>query len=295
MFVITGITGQVGGVIARLLLSKNHEVRAVVRSVKKGQYWASQGCDVAIAEMNDAVALSKAFTNVEGVFILLPPNFDPSAGFPESREIITALRIALEETRPQKVVCLSTIGAQATQPNLLTQLGIMEDVLGTLPLPTAFIRAAWFIENAAWDIPSAQEQGEIPSFLQPLDRAIPMVATADVGCTAAALLQETWSGKRIIELRGPESISPNQLAASFTRLLGRKVKAYAVPRYDWNALFLAQGMQNPLPRIQMLDGFNAGWITFSGSQTEQRVGILGLETVLSTLIKKHFSEQPEIL
>lgn len=290
MFVITGITGQVGGVVARSLLSQNHEVRAVVRSVEKGQYWAQQGCEVAIAEMNDAAALTQAFANAEGVFILLPPNFDPSAGFPESREIIAAIKTALEAARPQKVVCLSTVGAQATQPNLLSQLGIMEQVLGELSLPTAFIRAAWFIENAQWDISSAHEQGLIYSFLQPLDKAIPMVATADVGDTAAALLQESWIGKRIIELRGPEVVSPNLLAATFAQLLGREVTASIVPRDQWETLFISQGMRNPLPRIQMLEGFNDGWITFSGVKSEQRTGSLGLQSVLHSLIKKHFSE-----
>jgi len=187
------------------------------------------------------------------------------------------------------------VGAQASQQNLLTQLGLMEQELAELPLSTAFIRAAWFIENAAWDIASAQEHGVIPSYLQPLNRAIPMIATADVGKTAATLLQETWSGKRIVELRGPEDVSPNQLAAAFARLLGHEVTAYEVPRSDWNKLFIAQGMQNPLPRIQMLDGFNEGWITFAGEPNEQRQGVLTLDSVLHTLIAKHFAEQPEIL
>jgi uncharacterized protein YbjT (DUF2867 family) len=66
----------------------------------------------------------------------------------------------------------------------------MEEVLGELPTPIAFLRAAWFMENFAWDIIPVRESSVVPSFLQPLDKPFPMVATEDVGRAAAELLQE---------------------------------------------------------------------------------------------------------
>jgi NAD(P)H dehydrogenase (quinone) len=78
------------------------------------------------------------------------------------------------------------VGADASQPNLLNALALMEEALRTLAVPVTFLRAAWFMENAAWDLTSARK-GTIQSYLQPLDHAIPMVATDDVGRTAAAL------------------------------------------------------------------------------------------------------------
>jgi uncharacterized protein YbjT (DUF2867 family) len=101
------------------------------------------------------------------------------------------------------VVALSSIGADAPNPNLLNALGLMEDAMKALPMPVAFLRAAWFMENAAWDIASARQRN-IQSYLQPLDRPIPMIATDDVGRTAAALLQEHWEGRRVVELEGAD-------------------------------------------------------------------------------------------
>jgi NAD(P)H dehydrogenase (quinone) len=126
MYAITGITGKVGGVAARTLLSAGQRVRAVVRDADKGRFWSDLDCEVAIAELEDAEALTRAFTSVTGVFILPPSNFDPEPGFPEAKAIISAVRQALDATRPARVVCLSTIGAQATQSNLLTQRTLME-------------------------------------------------------------------------------------------------------------------------------------------------------------------------
>ena len=285
MYAITGITGQVGGALARTLLAHQQSVRAVIRDAAKGASWSAQGCGVALAEMTDAAALTAAFTGTEGVFILLPPVFDPQPGFPESRAVIAALRAALIAAKPKKVVCLSTIGAQASQPNLLSQLSLMEQQLGSLPMPIAFLRAGWFLENTLWDIASARESGVIPSFLQPLDRKIPMVATADVGRVAAELLLETWQARRVIELEGPMRVSPNDIAVGLAKALGRPVKAETVPRETWGALFKSQGMNDPMPRIQMLDGFNEGWIDFERPAATVK-GKVGLDQVLQDLLQR---------
>jgi uncharacterized protein YbjT (DUF2867 family) len=106
MFAVTGITGKVGGVVARTLLAAGKDVRAVVRDAGKAAAWNGRGCKTALAEMNDVHALQQAFAGVEAVFVLLPPNFDPAPGFPESRRIIAALNRALETTRPARVVCI---------------------------------------------------------------------------------------------------------------------------------------------------------------------------------------------
>ena len=286
MFSITGITGKVGGEVARVLLTAHRSVRAVVRDVDKGRLWASEGCEVAEAEMQNAAALTAAFTGAEGVFILPPSEFDPSPGFPEARAVIAAVRAALESARPGKVVCLSTIGAQATRSNLLTQRTLMEEALGRLPMPITFLRPAWFMENAAWDVASARDNGVISSFLQPVDKPVPMVATADVGRVAAELLQETWIGKRVVELEGPSRIAPRDVAATFATILGHPVRVEAIPRQTWNSLFESQGMRHPLPRIQMLDGFNEGWIDFEGGPSGSIKGSIELKMVLRELVDR---------
>ncbi|MFK0332365.1 NmrA family NAD(P)-binding protein [Rhizobium sp. NPDC090275] len=282
MFAITGVTGQVGGIVATQLLQAGLPVRAILRNAEKGKAWREKGAELALAEMTDADALTAAFTGAEGVFLLIPPTFDPTSGFPEVRAVIAALKTALLRARPERVVCLSTIGAQAEELNLLSQLGLVEQELSTLPLPIAFLRAAWFMENAAWDVAAAREAGVIASFLQPLDQAYPMVSVADVGERAASLLRESWSGKRIVELQGPAKVTPADIAAAFSKVLGKPVGAEIVARESWEALFKGQGMRNPMPRIRMIDGFNEGWIRFEG-QPER--GSTTLETAIRRLVE----------
>ncbi len=284
MHAITGITGTVGGAVARALLSAGQRVRAVVRDASKARSWADLGCEVAIADMEDAAALTCAFTGATSVFVLPPPVFDPEPGFPEARAVIRGVSRALSAARPAKVVCLSTIGAQAAQSNLLSQRALMEDALSMLPMPITFLRPAWFMENLSWDIAQARDHGVIPSFLQPLDKVMPMVATADVGRVAAELLLQDWAGKRVVELEGPERVSQEGIAAELSKALHRPVRAEAVPREQWGAIFRAQGMRDPIPRIQMLDGFNEGWIMFEGGSTPLVKGKVRLADVVSELV-----------
>ncbi|MEZ2293408.1 NAD(P)H-binding protein [Variovorax sp. RCC_210] len=286
MYAITGITGKVGGAAARALLAAGQPVRAVVRDAAKGRFWSELGCEVALADMLDVDALTRAFAGTAGVFVLPPPQFDPQPGFPEAKAVIAAVRQALEAARPGRVVCLSTVGAQAAQPNLLSQRTLMEEALATLALPVSFLRPAWFLENLAWDIAPAREQGVLQSYLQPLDRAVPMVATADVGRVSAELLVQAGGAPRIVELEGPARLSQHDIAAALARVLGRPVQAQAVPRETWAAIFSAQGMRNPLPRMQMLDGFNEGWIRFEsaeGADATVRKGTVGVEEVIRSL------------
>ncbi|HXI48698.1 MAG TPA: NmrA family NAD(P)-binding protein [Steroidobacteraceae bacterium] len=285
MFAVTGITGKVGAAVARSLLSADQPVRAVVRDRSRGAPWAQLGCEIAIADLSDTEALTAAFSGTAGVFAMVPPVFDPAPGFPEAMSFINPLRAALERAKPARVVALSTVGADAPQPNLLNVLGRMEDVFGTLSMPVTFLRAAWFMENAAWDIDSAKS-GLIQSYLQPLDRAVPMVSTDDVGRAAAALLQERWEGRRVVELEGPQRVSPNALAAAFAKALGTPVRAEVVPHDRWESIFRGQGMKNPIPRIQMIEGFNAGWIDFPDRGAHARKGSTSVDQAITTLIQR---------
>lgn len=281
MYVITGITGKVGGALAHNLIKAGQPVRAVVRDAGKAAYWADQGCEVVFAHMEDAQALAAAFKGATGVFILPPPGFDPQPGFPEARAVISAVTQALQAAAPQKVLCLSTIGAQAEPLNLLTQRTLMEHALGALDIPVTFLRPAWFMENALYDVTTARETGVIHSFLQPLDKAVPMVATADIGTVAAQLLQQDWAGHRVVELEG-QWVSPNDIAFTLAQLLGRDVRAEVVARDTWETLLRSQGAQNPMPRMRMVDGFNEGWICFEHGQVLK--GNTTLLTVLGGLV-----------
>jgi len=227
--------------------------------------------------------LTEAFREAEGVFLLTPPNYDPEPGFPDTKLNAAAIRAAVEEARPAKVVFLSTVGAHVNEPNLLNNSGITEAMLRTVSVPVALLRAAWFMENAAWDVETAK-QGVVRSFLQPLAHKISMVSTKDIARTASGILEQRWQGVRLVELEGPARYSADDVAAALASALGTKVRNESVPRDTWEQLFRSQGMKNPLPRVRMLDGFNEGWIDFEAGEGSTRKGTITLDSAIRSMI-----------
>src|SRR5258708_24327970 len=113
MYARPGTTGKDGGCLAGRLLAERLPVRAVLRDEAKAAEWRTRGCDVALAEMDDAASLTSAFRGAAGVFILPPSEFDPEPGFPEAKRVIAPAAAALAAARPATVDCMSTIGADA--------------------------------------------------------------------------------------------------------------------------------------------------------------------------------------
>lgn len=285
MYAVMGVTGQVGGQVANKLLAAGRPVRAILRDATKADRWIERGCEVALAAVVDADALAAAFAGVDGVFLMIPPDYDPAPGFPGIQRIIEAVRRAVVAARPGKLVFLSTVGAHVETFSLLNNSRMVEAALRELPIPVTFVHAGWFMENAAWDVAAAR-RGLIPSFLQPLDHAIPMVATADIAHTVAASLQDTWQGTRVIELEGPRRYSALDIAHGFAAALGHPVSTEPVPRDTWKNLFHTQGMQNPDARMRMLDGFNEGWIDFENGRAGSLKAATTLESVLRDLVQR---------
>jgi uncharacterized protein YbjT (DUF2867 family) len=289
MYAVMGITGNVGGAVARTLLAMGEKVRGIVRNPEKAVEWQKQGVEIFKADYDDVDALTAAFAGVAGAFVMVPPNFAPAPDFAETKAALKALHEALSRALPSKAVYLSSIGAeQASGLGLITSSHLLEETLGDLPFSHAFLRAGWFFENSAGDVASARNEGKIRFQLHPLDRKFPLAATADIGKVGAETLTQSWTGIRHIEVAGPEGYSPLDIADAFAEAVGRPVEAIAVPRAEWETLWVSQGMPEgrTAPRVEMVDGFNSGWIHFGVSGTEHVDGATTLREVITQLVTR---------
>jgi NAD(P)H dehydrogenase (quinone) len=282
MFTVMGITGKVGGAVAENLLAAGKTVRGVVRNPEKAKEWADRGVELVKSSYDDAEALTKAFERAEGVFAMIPPDFAPAAGLPDQKRTIAAFRVALESAKPGKAVFLSSIGSE--QPSglgLITSTHLMEEATRTLPIPVAYLRAGSFMENWLGALGHIRTTGEMPCFYAPLERKFPLVATRDIGLAGAKVLQEIWTGERVVEVDGPEGGTDlHEVAAALGKALGREVKAVQLPEPAWQSILETMGM--PADRtglyIEMVKSFNSGWIHFGNPGTDSFHGPTTIET-----------------
>jgi len=287
MYAIIGITGHVGRVAANLLLEKNLPVRAVLRNAAKGEEWKNKGAEVAMAELHDMLSLENAFRNTSGIFVMTPPMFDSNDPLADHNRMLEALATAIKKAKPEKVVYLSSVGAHLENgTGAIKKLYDMEQALRTLDIPTAGIRAAWFMENFQGSIAYAKESGKMPSFLNPLHLSIPMVSANDIGKLAAALLEENWEGHRILELAGPCSYSADDVADVLSYRLNRPVTAEAIPSEMYAASYESFGFTVAASQMmaEMNTGFNGGHIVFEKARHEQVTGDTLLEDAINSYV-----------
>ncbi|RYE90607.1 MAG: NmrA family transcriptional regulator, partial [Myxococcales bacterium] len=57
MFVVMGVSGHTGSVVASELLGQRRPVRVVVRDEARGAAWKERGAEVAVASLDEPTAL----------------------------------------------------------------------------------------------------------------------------------------------------------------------------------------------------------------------------------------------
>ena len=100
MFLVTGITGKVGGAAARHLLAQGKQVRALVRDQAKAAAWGARGVELVKGEWEDAAAMARALHGVEGAYLMMPPIQTPSRDFREAKAVIASYEKALSKSAP---------------------------------------------------------------------------------------------------------------------------------------------------------------------------------------------------
>lgn len=287
-YVVFGVSGRTGHAAASALLRSGHRVRVVVRDPAKGRAWAERGAEIAVADLTDQASMTRALSRVQGAYVVSPQDYKREDLF-ERADLIarTTARAAMAAGVP-RLVALSSVGAD--RENGTGWIGMnrmLEQHLGDAGVSTTFLRAAYFMENWAPMLEQAVRNSILPSFLAPPQRRLPMVATADVGTAAAALLQEEWTGNRVVTLSGPEDYSPDEVAAVVSAMLGRSIKLAVLPESDWpKALADAHFSTAALAGFtELTRGLNNSHIDIHSDSTAiERAGTITLKQLIADLV-----------
>jgi uncharacterized protein YbjT (DUF2867 family) len=227
-----------------------------------------------MAGLDDTGALKHAFADADGVYVMTPTWFESADMFAENVRAVEALGQALRAARPERIVLLSSIGAQhAAGTGAILKLHHMEQAFADIA-GVVSVRAGWFMENYAGSLPLVRATGALPSMLAPLNCTHPMVATQDIGAVVADLLLDPARGRSVVELEGPRRYAPHDVAEAFSKVLRRPVKAQTLPPSDWLGTYTEWGLtpRSAEAMSEMLTGFNSGHIVFERSETETMQG-----------------------
>src|SRR5688572_28001037 len=108
MKAIAGVSGNTGSVVADTLLAQGHPVRVIVRDPAKGEPWRARGAEVAIADLDDPAALTRALRGTDGAYLLTPPRYGATDPIAENRAVVASLARAVRDAGVPHVVFLSS-------------------------------------------------------------------------------------------------------------------------------------------------------------------------------------------
>jgi uncharacterized protein YbjT (DUF2867 family) len=228
-FVIAGVTGHTGSVVASELLAQGEKVKAIVRDPKQGEAWQERGAEIAGGSLDDRAFLARTLKGATGFFTLLPPHVPGEDYYAAQRQVGDAIAGAVKDSVMPRVVMLSSLGAdlpEGTGP--IKGLHYLENQLRATGTNLTAIRACYFQENIAEVIPAVRQAGIYPNFLPSADFAIPMIATRDIGRLAAELLKAPAPSGEIVDLVGPE-YSARDLAEKLGAAIGKPLQVVDIP------------------------------------------------------------------
>ncbi|NIA53801.1 NmrA family NAD(P)-binding protein [Massilia sp. TW-1] len=245
---------------------------------------------MAPADLTDLGAMTRALGGVRGACVVNPQQYGRDDLFELADRIALTTAHAALEARVPRLVALSSVGGdRAGGTGRIGMNRMVEQRLGEAGIPALFLRAAYFMENWAPLIAHAVRTGTLPTFLARRSVPSPMVATADVGATAAALLREEWTGTGAVTLAGPRDYAPNDVAAIVSATLGAPVDVAVLPEAQWPQALADAGFSNAALAgfVEMTRGLNGSHIDMASDPgAGARLGPTPLERVVADLARR---------
>jgi uncharacterized protein YbjT (DUF2867 family) len=265
MYTITGVTGNIGKVIAEKLLEKSQKVRAIGRDASRLKRLAELGAEISPGSLEDAEFLTKAFEGSSGLFAMIPPNLK-TQNFGKYQDTIgEAITEALRRTAVRYVANLSSIGADVpAETGPIAGLHRQEIRLNQLDGSNILhLRPAYFMENFLGNIPLIKAMGINGSAFR-ADLLISMIATRDIGFHAAErLLTLDFQRKSVQYLLGPRDLTMTEATKILGRAIGKPDLQYVQFSYEDAENGIVQaGISRDVARsfVEMTKAFNDGVI-----------------------------------
>jgi uncharacterized protein YbjT (DUF2867 family) len=245
---VVGATGAQGGGLVRAILNDpdgGFAVRAITRdtSSDKAKALAAAGAEVVSADLDDPASLERAFAGAHGAFCVTFywAHFSPEKELAEAANMARAAKAAgvphviwstLEDTRrwvPLNDPRMPTLMGKYKVPHFDAK-GEGDEAFRDAGVPVTFLLTAFYWDNFLTVMTPAPGPDGVLGITLPMgEKKLPGLAAEDIGRCAYGLFKggEKFIGQTV-GIAG-EHLTGTQMAAAFTRALGREVRYNEVP------------------------------------------------------------------
>lgn len=234
-YLVVGASGFQGGTVARLLADQGHSVCGLVRQPADGRPAAAiSGMTPVVGDLGSAADVRRAFEGITHASVALPLVYDTDTVLGYARNVAEAARAA--GVRQLVYNTNTRIPADTAPYAVFETRRAATDVLRGSGVPMVVLSPPVYLDNlfSPWTGPALVNDGVL-AYPLPVQSRVGWLSHTDLATATVAALGRPDLAGRTINLSGAEAVTGNELAAAFTKTLGREVTYLPLKAADFQA------------------------------------------------------------
>jgi NAD(P)H dehydrogenase (quinone) len=249
---VTGASGHLGRRVIELLLEQGAgPIVATTRSPAKLDAFTARGVEVRGADFDDEAGLARAFRGVERALLISTDAIDrPGRRLTQHQRAVRALAAA----GVKHVVYTSLPNPVGSLVKIAGDHAGTEAALAESGLDYTILRNNLYTDYLLAGLPDALASGQWVDARG--NGATAYVTREDCArAAAAALIDRNTSGRRTVDVTGPEALTSGQIAAIISELAGRTMAHVSVAKDTLIGGMIEHGL--PAPIAELYASFHA--------------------------------------
>ncbi|MEN9353949.1 MAG: Family ership [Fibrobacterota bacterium] len=283
---VTGAAGHLGRATLEHLLKAGHtRLVATTRNPDALADFAARGVEIRKADFDDATTLEAAFQGVDRMLLISTSSFDyPGQRLEQHKRAIGAAAAA----DVKHILYTSVVRADEAESPMILAIDhrATEAALIESGLDYTILRNNWYAENMVGDVQHALATGTLATATG--EGKVGWVTRDDCARAAAAALASSFTGKRIVDVTGPEALSFGEIAQILSQVSGKEITFAPLPSSVRQEILVQIGL--PAGFAQVLvnseESIAQGWLATVSSDVETLTGTkaTSLAEFLRTLV-----------
>ncbi len=260
---VTGATGNTGSLLVPALLRAGVDVRVFVRDEAKAKQYKDSGAEVIIGDLDKPETILPAVKNVDKIYLL---TWNGETQLQQAQNVIKAAK----QVESPHIIRHSMWGSENSR--IIKQGYQIDEIIKSSGLPWTILKPTFFMQNTMMAAQTITSDGVI--YWDMKDGRLGMIDVRDVADAAFAVITgEGHEGKSYI-LTGPEAVSFNNVAETFSHVLDKDVKYVNVPGEASFQAMVGMGIPEWIAKgfNELMEGFSANFANSTTKNVEILTG-----------------------
>jgi uncharacterized protein YbjT (DUF2867 family) len=232
---VYGGTGSQSSPVVWELLERGHQPYVFTRNAEKAKAMQDAGAEIVVGDMGALNSVRGASMGMDAVSLMIPAFIPNPMDYPKYAQ--NALQAAKEAGI--KLLVYNTSGPVITDEFQNPMYGLRNHIIQSIQssgIPYIILQPGVYLENlfGPWTRPAIIERSVLPYPVEENTR-LGWIASEDVGKLTVAALEHPELAGSVIPISGIENVTGPELAAAFSRGLGRTITYDALPLDEFAA------------------------------------------------------------